>query len=102
FRRARDAPCRDCNAVIGKQLLRLVFVEIHVGSMRGKDRPAWGRAAGGHRCRWAAAGTGGTAILADAGAAGQNRVLAEGEGFRGSGFSRELFPADSAFPEARG
>src|SRR3546814_3777120 len=36
LRRARDAPGRDCNAVIGKQLLRLVFVEIHVGSVRGR------------------------------------------------------------------
>src|SRR3546814_17570053 len=43
LRRARDAPGRDCNAVIGKQLLRLVFVEIHVGSVRGKTgRPLAG------------------------------------------------------------
>src|SRR3546814_12191748 len=40
---SRDAPGRDCNAVIGKQLLRLVFVEIHVGSVRGKTgRPLAG------------------------------------------------------------
>src|SRR5690606_10377547 len=41
LRRARDAPGRDCNAVIGKQLLRLVFVEIHVGSVRGKTGRPW-------------------------------------------------------------
>src|SRR5690606_18066340 len=72
LRRARDAPGRDCNAVVGKQLLRLVFVEIHVGSVRGKT----GRPRAGPRAAVAAGcgqpkDTGGPAILSQAGAAGK-------------------------------
>src|SRR5688572_4707727 len=33
--RARDAPGRYCDAVVGKQLLRLIFVEVHAS-------PRWG------------------------------------------------------------
>src|SRR5690606_8936552 len=36
FRRARHAPGRDRDAVVGKQLLGLVFVKVHVGSVLGR------------------------------------------------------------------
>ncbi len=64
FRRARYAPGRHRNAVIGKELLCLVFVEIHA-SPRGKKEPAPdNRGQGGRRARGS--------IVADRGGRGQN------------------------------